>query len=76
MNFRLVLFSGIVTALIGAMIGLAATQLGQRNFNQMRFRSEAYKALYGRYALIGAGVGFAVGVGQECVRELKAQQED
>ena len=76
MNIRLVLFSGIVTALVGSMLGLAAVQLGQHNFNQARFQSESYKNLYGKYALIGAGVGFAIGVGQQCVRELKTQQED
>lgn len=76
MNIKMVLFSGIVTALIGSMLGLAAAQMGQRNFNQLKFQSGAYKDLYGKYALIGAGVGFAAGVGQQCVRELKTQQED
>jgi hypothetical protein len=33
MNIKLIIFSGIMTALVGAVIGLAATKIGQRNFN-------------------------------------------
>jgi hypothetical protein len=68
----MIVFSGVVTALIGSMIGLAA-RIGQRDFNQLRFESKAYQDLHGKYALVGAGLGLAVGIGQEYVRELKAQ---
>ncbi len=76
MNIRLVVFSGVITAFIGAVIGLAAAQIGQRNFNQLKFEGQYYQDLHNRYALIGASVGFVVGVAQECVREMKSQQED
>jgi hypothetical protein len=76
MNLRMILFSGVVTAFIGSMIGLAAARIGQHDFNQLRFESEAYQDLHGKYALIGAGLGLAVGIGQEYVRELKAQRKE
>ncbi len=76
MNLRMILFSGVVTALIGSMIGLAAARIGQRDFNQLRFESKAYQDLHKKYALVGAGLGLAVGIGQECVRELKAQRKE
>ena len=76
MNLRMIVFSGVVTALIGSMIGLAAARIGQRDFNQLRFESKAYRDLHGKYALIGAGLGLAAGIGQECVRELRAQRRE
>lgn len=76
MNLRMILFSGVVTALIGAMIGLAAARIGQRDFNQLRFESKAYQDLHRKYALIGAALGLAAGIGQECVRELKKQRKE
>ena len=75
MNNRLIIFSGIMTALIGAVIGLAATKIGQPNFNQLQYSGQYYQDLYKKYALIGAGIGFAVGVGQASVRELKAERD-
>ena len=76
MNLRMIVFSGVVTALIGSMIGLAAARIGQRDFNQLRFESKVYQDLQGKYALIGAGLGLAVGIGQEGVRVLKAQRKE
>lgn len=57
------------------MIGFGAAQLGQRDFNHLKYEDKSYHNLYRNYALIGAGLGFAVGVGQACVRELKAQRD-
>ncbi|MBD2773204.1 hypothetical protein ICL16_14285 [Iningainema sp. BLCCT55] len=76
MNIKLIIFSGIMTALVGAMLGLAAAQIGQRGFNQPKFEGQYYQDLHNRYTLIGAGLGFIVGVGQECVREMKTDRED
>ncbi|GAA6621441.1 hypothetical protein [Scytonema sp. NUACC26] len=76
MNIKLVIFSGVVTACIGSVIGLAAAQIGQRNFNELKFEGQYYQDLHNRYAIIGASVGLVVGVAQECVRELKSQRED
>jgi hypothetical protein len=76
MNIRSLVFSGVITACIGAIIGLAASHIGQRNFNQLKFEGQYYQDLNNRYVLIGASVGLVVGVAQECVRELKSQRED
>ncbi|GAB1538315.1 hypothetical protein NUACC21_09730 [Scytonema sp. NUACC21] len=74
MNIRLIIFSGVMTALIGAIIGLAATKIGQRNFNQLDYEGQHYKVLHEKYVLIGMGLGFAVGAGQEYIREMKAER--
>ncbi len=76
MNIRLIIFSGVMTGLIGAVIGLAAAQIGQRGFNQPKFEGQYYQDLHNRYTLIGASLGLVVGVAQECVRELKADREE
>ena len=73
MNIKLIIFSGIMTALVGAVIGLAATKIGQRNFNQLEYEGQYYKGLHEKYVLIGVDLGFAVRAGQECIRELKAK---
>lgn len=75
-NYRLVAFSAIVTALAGAMLGVAASKLGHRDFDRYRHEDGFYTALYNRYyALVGAGLGLAIGAGQECVRELNQQRQ-
>ncbi|GAB1542391.1 hypothetical protein NUACC21_50650 [Scytonema sp. NUACC21] len=76
MNIRLIILSGFMTALIGTVIGLAAAQIGQRNFNQLKFQGQYYQDLNNRYALIGGTVGLVVGIAQECVRELKSQRDE
>jgi hypothetical protein len=75
MNFKLIVFSGIVTALIGSVVGLAATKLGQDDFHNLKYESPFYQNLQDKYVLVGAGLGFAIGIGQECVRELKNQRD-
>jgi hypothetical protein len=74
MNIKLILCSGVVTALAGSVIGLAGAEIGQRDFNQLQFESEFYSNLHSQYAWIGAGVGFAIGVGEACLLELKSQE--
>ncbi|KAF3886018.1 MULTISPECIES: hypothetical protein [Nostocales] len=76
MNIKLIIFSGLITAGIGSVIGLAAAQIGQSNFNELKFEGQYYKDLHNRYALIGASVGLVVGMAQECVREMKSQREE
>jgi hypothetical protein len=62
MNIRLIIFSGVMTALVGAVIGLAAAQIGQRGFNQLKFQGQYYQDLHNKYTLIGGSLGLAVGV--------------
>lgn len=76
MNIRLIIFSGVITALLGSVLGLAMAKVGQKDFNQLRYQSQVYQDLYNEYYIfIGAGLGFTIGAGQECVRELKNKQD-
>jgi membrane protein DedA with SNARE-associated domain len=78
MNFKLVFASGIISSLIGAMIGYGVGQIAlTRNISQVRsIHSTYYQNLYGRnFVWIGAGAFFAIGMGQECLRQLQQQQE-
>lgn len=69
------MFSSIMTAMAGAVIGLAALQMGNKDFNQPKYQSHTYKDLQGHYVYIGAALGLALGAGQECVRQLKSQRD-
>jgi membrane protein DedA with SNARE-associated domain len=78
MNFKLVFASGIISSLIGAMIGYGIGHIAlNRNVSQIRsINSTYYQNLYGRnFMWIGAGAFFAIGMGQECLRQLKQEQE-
>jgi hypothetical protein len=70
MNLKLVIFSSLVTALIGGILGLGLAEISQN-----QYQSNWYQDLHLKFALGGAGLGLAVGAGQESVRELKTQQE-
>jgi len=79
MNIILVLASGVISALIGAMIGLGIGNIALRqNTSQIRSHYSAYyENLYGRnFIWIGSGAGLVIGMGQECLRQMKQQQED
>ena len=57
MNIRVILFNGIMTALIGAMLGLAVAHIGQRAARQ-------------KIIIIGgASLGFGVGAVAAAVRQ-------
>jgi len=78
MNFKLVFASGIISSLIGAMIGYGVGQIAlTRNISQIRsIHSTSYQNLYGRnFIWIGAGAFFVMGMGQECLRQLKQEQD-
>lgn len=59
MNIRVVIFSGIMTALVGAMFGLALTKISQR---------EQRKPIL---IVGGATIGFVIGAFQASIREQK-----
>ena len=71
MNTKLIVFSSLVTASIGAVIGLAASEIATP-----RQESQFYKDLKDHYALIGAGLGLAVGAGQETLRQSVKKDKD
>jgi len=71
MNFRLVLFSGLVTALVGAGIGYGISRI-ERNPSQVNYKNPYnYQIIYGA----GAALGFCVGAGLQMVKELKEERD-
>jgi presenilin-like A22 family membrane protease len=64
MNFRVVIFSGVMAALIGAMFGLAVTTISQR---------EQRKPIL---VVGGATIGFVIGAFQASIREQKRLRSD
>jgi hypothetical protein len=75
MNVRLTIFSGIITALVGTVLGTAATEIIKMNPRQIKYESQFYRNLYDKYHIFGAGLGFAIGCSQQCVRELKIKRD-
>jgi len=71
MNVKLILFSAIVTAGVGAVIGLGVAEIRSASY----FDRASSHSLHQRYAIVGTGVGFLFGAGLESVRELKKQQD-
>ena len=78
-NPRTVSASGIISALIGAMIGYGAGYLAlNRHGNSQiyRYNSQAYEQLYThKFVWIGAIAGLLIGMGQDCVLQMKREQE-
>ncbi|ELS04009.1 hypothetical protein Xen7305DRAFT_00037370 [Xenococcus sp. PCC 7305] len=64
MNIRTIIFSGIMTALIGAMLGLAINHISQRE-------SRKTVAL-----IVGSSLGFFIGSGYEAIQQNKPDEED
>ena len=62
MNVRLIIFSGIMAGLIGAMIGLAVSTIAQR---------EQRKPII---IIGGACLGFAIGAVHESIKEQKEER--
>lgn len=76
MNYKRVIFSAIITSLIGAFFGLVAVELTKNRVGNFRFQSKAYQTLYKRdLIIVGAVLGALAGVGQEYIRELKHKRD-
>lgn len=77
MNIKLIIFSGLVTASLGTVIGLATAEMCRGELKPIKLVSSQVRqdSPYKHYGLIGASIGFVVGIGQECVRELKQSKE-
>ena len=67
MNRKRIIFSGIVTALLGAGIGWIV--------GRSLFPSPYYRSLGVKYAVVGATAGSLLGCAQETVRQLKQQRD-
>ncbi|MCS7031041.1 MAG: hypothetical protein NZL92_05875 [Gloeomargarita sp. SKYG116] len=71
------LASGFIAGLVGAVLGLAVSYIGHRDFNRLRFESELYQRLHRQYfVVIGAGLGFGLGAAQSCIVQLSKSRLD
>lgn len=70
MNVKLVAFSGIVTAVVGAGIGFVAADLFP-----CPYTSQIYRNLEQKYAIVGAVAGLLIGSSQEMIRQLKQERD-
>lgn len=71
MNFRLAIFAGIMTGLIGAMIGLALAKIAERR-PIPRAENESIER---KFAVVGGALGFGLGVVLDGIRQQKAEIE-
>ena len=79
MNYRIVLLSGIVSALIGSGFGWGMGQIALRQHHSQinSYMSRPYRMLYGRRLIwIGAIVGFAIGAGEACILSQRHRSDD
>lgn len=64
MNVRMLIFSGIMTALVGALLGLVVAHIAERESRQ-------------KVAIVvGASLGFAIGVGYEAMQQNRERETD
>ncbi|BAY60355.1 hypothetical protein NIES22_04140 [Calothrix brevissima NIES-22] len=70
MNTKLIAFSAIVTAGLGAGIGFIVAYLLPTPYT-----SQMYKDLGQKYAIAGAVAGLLIGSSQEMIRELKQERD-
>ncbi|AIE74786.1 MULTISPECIES: hypothetical protein [unclassified Synechocystis] len=80
MNYRVVVLSGVMTALLGTVFGWGMGQIAlrQRPSQVQVTMSQPYRIFYGRRLIwFGAIAGFVLGAGQACVlAERKREKEE
>ena len=64
MNVRMLVFSGIMTALVGALLGLVVAHMAEKESRQ-------------KVAIVvGSSLGFAIGVGYEAMQQNRERETD
>lgn len=76
MNYRLVAYSAVMTALIGALFGWALSYMGRPDLDRLRYESGFYQTLNHRLPWIGAGFGLAVGAGFAVISQTQKQRDN
>ena len=64
MNIKMLIFSGIITALAGALIGLVVAHIAEKESRE--------KAA----VIVGSSLGFAIGVGYEAMQQNRERETD
>ena len=64
MNIRMLVFSGIITALVGALLGLVVAHIAERESRQKTA------------VVVGSTLGFAIGVGYEAMQQNREREAD
>jgi MFS family permease len=74
-NRRLVVFSAVMTALLGALLGWSLSYIGRPDVDRLLFQSRFYVWLNARMPLFGAGLGAAIGAGFAIVSQSARRRE-
>lgn len=77
MNIRLITFGSLLSAIIGAVLGLSMADLSYTSNPSQILNpvEEKYERMNYQWVYIGAIGGFVIGIGQELIREINQQQE-
>ncbi len=71
MNKKLILFSGILTSLVGVGLGLVIASMFHSPYT-----SQPYQGLSQKYMIIGGVTGLLLGGSQEALRQMKHQRDE
>ena len=61
-NFRMLFFTGIMTAIVGALLGLVVAHIAERESRQKTA------------IIVGSTLGFAIGVGYEAMQQSRERE--
>ncbi|MBE9047026.1 hypothetical protein IQ255_21930 [Pleurocapsales cyanobacterium LEGE 10410] len=61
-NFRMLFFTGVMTAIVGALLGLVVAHIAERESRQKTA------------IIVGSTLGFAIGVGYEAMQQNREQE--
>lgn len=71
MNLRLIVFSGVITSVVGVGVGLLLA-----NLFPTPYQGGFYEHMNRKYMAIGGVSGLLIGMSQEALRQLKKQRDE